>query len=710
MTRWQPRTAILVPGRNCWRLEPARRVAFLIDGQAYFTAVRAAAVRAQRSIFIIGWDIDSRTRLVPEGAGDGRPEPLLELLNALAARRSGLHVHVLDWDFAMLYATERELLPAYKLGWRAHHRLHFQLDGTHPVGASHHQKVVVIDDRMAFVGGFDLTNCRWDTPAHAPDDPHRRHPRGGACPPFHDVQMAVDGPVAAALGELARERWRRATGKTLEATDPGFETDPWPPDLEPDLRDSRVAIARTEPEYQANPGLQEIKQLYLDAIAAGRDSLYFENQFFSAGAIAEALAARLTAAEGPDIALISRLRDEGWLEATTMGVLRARLYQRLQCVDAQHRFASFYPHVPGLEPGFLNVHAKLFIMDDELVTIGSANLSNRSLGLDTECNLAIEAHGDARVRQAIRGLRHRLLGEHLDVPPEAVAEAHAKAGRLLAGIASLRGRARTLRPLQPELSEDLDAWVPDSRLIDPEQPVEPEELVAQWVPVEARVALASRVFAVAVLAVVVLSLAVAGQGLRVEPWPDLQGLFQAIERLVQAPVTPLAVLGLYMIAGLLFVPVIVLIGVSIVLFGAWPGLAYAWVGALLSAAASYGLGRALGRRRVRHLVGGRLDRLSRRLAQRGMWSWVMVRLLPVLPFSVVNLVAGALRVDLRHFLISTGLGMTPGILAIAIFIDRIVAAIRDPGWGAGLLLATLVALMAAAMLVLRRKATAAGAS
>src|SRR5438105_1846954 len=202
---------LLRRGRNCWRIERAERAAFLIDGEAYFGAVRDALARARRSFFIIGWDIDSRMQLVPGGARDGLPAPLGDFLNAVVAGRRGLRGYVLSWDFAMLYAMEREWLPIFKLDWRTHRRLSFRLDDRHPPGTSHHQKVIVVDDAVAFVSGYDLTRERWDTSAHANDDPRRVDHRGHPYAPFHDVGMIVAGDCARALGELARERWRRVT-------------------------------------------------------------------------------------------------------------------------------------------------------------------------------------------------------------------------------------------------------------------------------------------------------------------------------------------------------------------------------------------------------------------------------------------------------------------------------------------------------------------
>jgi len=189
MTRY----SILKPGYNCWRVEHARRVSFLVDAAAYYKAFRAAAAQARHSILMLGWDIDSRVQLVRDEDPGPLPNTLCDFLNALVSRPGGPHAYVLTWDFAMLYALDREWLPLYKMDWRTHRRLQFRMDDKHPPGGSHHQKVVVVDDSVAFVGGLDLTRARWDTPEHRPGDP-RRIEIAGKPPyrPFHDVQLIVE--------------------------------------------------------------------------------------------------------------------------------------------------------------------------------------------------------------------------------------------------------------------------------------------------------------------------------------------------------------------------------------------------------------------------------------------------------------------------------------------------------------------------------------
>src|SRR5262245_46408453 len=248
-----------VPGRTCWRRERAGRVAFLVDGSSYFGALAAALERAERRVLIVGWDFHARTRLCP-GAPEGEvPDELGPRLDALVRRRPELRVHVLEWDYSLLYALERRLSPWLDSAWGRHERFAFRLDDRHPFGASQHQKLVVVDDALAFTGGLDLTLRRLDTPEHLGDDPRRVAPDGRPYEPFHDVQIAVDGPAARALGELASERWRRATGETLEPVPRG--PDPWPDALGADAREATVAIARTEPEQSGVPAVREVQAL-----------------------------------------------------------------------------------------------------------------------------------------------------------------------------------------------------------------------------------------------------------------------------------------------------------------------------------------------------------------------------------------------------------------------------------------------------------------
>ncbi|HEU4442986.1 MAG TPA: hypothetical protein VFR83_13245, partial [Burkholderiales bacterium] len=321
--------SLLRLGYNCWAIARAERAALIVDAKDYFEAFYYAALRAQRSILVLAWDFNSQTRLHFEpGAKDAPPVLLGEFLNYLVKRRRGLHVNVLNWDYPMVFGTDREFPPVYGLGgWTPARRVHLRYDDAHPVGASQHQKIVVIDDAIAFCGGIDLTLRRWDCGEHTPDDP-RRLAGDKPYPPFHDTMMAVDGEAARQLGELARERWRLATGQRLKPA--SVDSDPWPPQLQPELEHVDVGIARTLPARGELPAVREVEKLYLDMIAAARRSIYIENQYFTAPRIAAALEKRLAEPDGPEIVLVLRLLSHGWLEEATMHVLRTKLIQRLR--------------------------------------------------------------------------------------------------------------------------------------------------------------------------------------------------------------------------------------------------------------------------------------------------------------------------------------------------------------------------------------------
>jgi len=176
-----------------------------------------------------------------------------------------------------------------------------------------------------------------------------------------------------------------------------------------DMADVEVAIARTQPPGPGQPPVREVEELYLDMIARARQSIYIENQYFTAYRLGEALAARLAEPGGPEIVLVSRLLSHGWLEEHTMHVLRARLVRRLQEADREGRFHIYYPHAEGLKEGTcIDVHSKLMIVDDVFTTLGSANINVRSMYTDSEMNIAHESEAvSSKLRRELWSLHTR---------------------------------------------------------------------------------------------------------------------------------------------------------------------------------------------------------------------------------------------------------------------------------------------------------------
>jgi phosphatidylserine/phosphatidylglycerophosphate/cardiolipin synthase-like enzyme len=460
---------LLVPGRTCWRIERANRFALIVDAAAYFRIAKAAMLKAERRIMLIGWDFDTRIKFEPDGTTMPGPDRLGAFISWLPKQRPGLRVYLLKWDLGMVQALGRGMTPLFMLNAMSSKRVRLKLDSAHPLGAAHHQKVIVIDDSLAFCGGIDMTVDRWDTPEHLDGDKRRVEPNGRAYGPWHDATTAVDGDVARALGELARERWRLGTGERLEPLPTG--ADCWPDDLLPTIENVDVAIARTLPKQMEQNEVREIEALYLDAIAQAKHTIYFESQYLACRRIAEAIARRLSTADGPEIVIVLPKTTEGWLQEKTMDGARYKLLHLLWRSDVHKRLGVFYPVTAGGAP--IYVHAKLMVADDTLLRVGSSNLNNRSMGFDTECDLAIEATAGTRDSERLRAtillIRSNLLCEHLGVTAEVLSSAiEEHSGSLVRTLNALSHGRKTLKPLLPSDLVGEDSELAENELLDPE--------------------------------------------------------------------------------------------------------------------------------------------------------------------------------------------------------------------------------------------------
>jgi phospholipase D1/2 len=686
--------AILKEGHNCWRTSHAKRAAFLIDGAAYFEALADSIEQAQKTLLIVAWDIDSRISLLRRSDAESNPAGLGEFLNEKATRTPELLVYVLTWDFPMLYIREREWLPIFNLGWKTHRRIHFHLDDEHPIGASQHQKFVVVDNRVAYCGGFDLSNSRWDTPEHRPDDARRKNPDGKLYTPFHDIQMIVDGEAAAMLAELFKDRWEWATGKRLDFNQ-GQSVDPWPHNLTPDLEDIQVAISRTMPAYKDRKEVREVEKLYLEGIAAAKKVIYIENQYLTSHKIAEALKDCLSQKQGPEIVLVLPRKSSGWLEQSTMDALRARILENLFNADRHDRLRVFYPVLDDRET-LVYVHSKLMIVDDRLVIIGSANLSNRSMGFDSECCLAVEAEDDTTISGAITVLRNRLLSEHLGISVDKASSAfddQTSAVKTVESLSTSSGRRLEKIEYKQALPIDGVSIVPDHQLLDPETPVEIDRMMDHFVQHENGNAKIQQVIKITGVLLILLALAAAWRWTPLSDWINRENLAAWAIEIRDNPLSFLGVFGAYVVGGFLMVPITLLVGVTAMVYSPAWGALYAISGCLLNALVTYLVGQGLGKQPVRKLAGRRLNRLSRQMAKQGILTVAIIRNIPVAPFTIVNMIAGASHIKLKDYLIGTAIGMLPGILVITIFADRLLHAIQNPGWINALIAAALAAAM-----------------
>jgi phosphatidylserine/phosphatidylglycerophosphate/cardiolipin synthase-like enzyme/uncharacterized membrane protein YdjX (TVP38/TMEM64 family) len=664
---------IVQAGRNCWKVDRANQFSCIQDAADYFKLVREALLAARRTVFILGWDIFANVDLLPAAAAPEGPIPagpkgpalreaptaLDELLAFIVRRRPQLRCYILIWDYAALYTLERDPWSRWKLGWRTHRRVRFGFDDRHPVGGSHHQKVVVVDDSLAFCGGIDLTSHRWDTCAHRVTEPARVNANGTPYAPYHDVQAMISGPAAASLGVLARDRWRALGEERLPPVAP-LSDGLWLETVRPDLTDVDLAIARTIPGSDAQPAIRECETLFLDSIAAATRSIYLESQYVTNDDLAAALCTRLREPHGPEVVIVSPAECHGWLEQTTMGAFRYSVFRQLIAADIHTRLRLVYPsasrakHVPTF------VHSKVMIVDDTLVRIGSANFSRRSMGVDTECDVAVDVTGRTDARAGVRRIRDRLLAEHLGLATDAVSQDIDRAGSLRAFIDSRQFAERTLVRIDIPPEEETEPSDAARLIADPEEPIAFGPVLEELVP-PADATSGLRRLPFPAIPLLVLAIAVAAVIWR----PEFRGIQAFLSAAPQMPAVTWTIVAAIAVAGLAFVPLEFMAIAAGMLLGGFRGGVATLLGSLIGAALGYALGRRIGAAGLPRWMSRRSYRSARQLGARGIIGVLALRLASVATSGSIHLVCGAGRVPFSTFMAGTLLAFVPATAVLA---------------------------------------------
>ncbi|MDO9338431.1 MAG: phospholipase D-like domain-containing protein [Caulobacter sp.] len=466
--------SLLIPGDTCWRIDRADRVSFLVDGADYFAAVKAAMNSAKTSIWLLAWVFDPLTRFEPDRVERSRdpqnPDRLGQLLRRLSALNPALDVRILAWDMPPIIAMTQRFPGQRAKQYFDGSNVKFRLDGSLPASACHHQKVLVIDGRLSFISGGDLGADRWDTCDHLDHDPNRRLPWGQRYPARHDVAMMAEGPVAQSAAELFAERWENSGGGALPIPEMA-EKSPWPDGFAEDLIDVEVALTRTEPKWRNRPETQEGYRLHLECIARARRTIFLENQYLASPMIVNALCRRLEEPDGPEVIAIGPSASPSFFDRMTMDSARTRAINRLERSDRFNRFRAFTARTAHDRP--IIVHSKVSIFDDRLLRIGSANLNNRSAGLDTEVDAVIEAADGAEgaeTRRTIAAFRTMLIGHYFGRGLAETQDAIREIGSVAGAIDALDGHPRRLLPVDRKPLDPLSIVVASWALGDPLSP------------------------------------------------------------------------------------------------------------------------------------------------------------------------------------------------------------------------------------------------
>ncbi|WEX90780.1 phospholipase D-like domain-containing protein [Sinorhizobium garamanticum] len=474
------RRPIVKEAENAWRSVSTGRLSFLIDAAAYYACLERTFEEAEEQVWITGWDFDPRIKLRPD---DPHAESLGDLLERLAAQKPNLKIRILVWAMGPIYSG-KSLRLFRKQKWAAHPQIELRFASHRALRGSHHQKLISIDDGIAFAGGIDLTARRWDTPDHLADNEIRRDPDGKSYGPVHDIQVVLDGDASRAIGDLCRSRWKASTGDDVGA--PRATRVAWPAGTVPILTNCSVAIARTEPAISKGRGRREALRLTLDALRSAQHHIYIENQYFASRKIGALLCRRLKEPDGPEIVIVTTRSSHGFLENVFMGGNRDRLIRRLKQADRYDRLRVGYPVVPAGDESEQEVliHSKVVAIDGRFLRVGSSNFNHRSESLDTECDVAVEAANEEQCA-AIVSVRNGLLAEHLDVDTSEIESALRDTGSLVAALDRLNTGRRGIRTFDGVADHGGATnlvWGTD--LVDPRRPIRPfyrmHKLIRRW--------------------------------------------------------------------------------------------------------------------------------------------------------------------------------------------------------------------------------------
>jgi phosphatidylserine/phosphatidylglycerophosphate/cardiolipin synthase-like enzyme len=364
----------------------------LVDGAEVLPAVAEAIEGAKRSVHVAGWHITPSFALTREGP----PAVVRELLAEKAER---MPVRVLVWAGS----PAKVFKPARGQVWRERQalvtgtRIRAELDAHERPMHCHHEKLVIVDDELAFVGGVDMTSMagdRYDT---------SRHEALGRLG-WHDASFRLRGPAVGDVAAHFAARWSEVSGERIVAPPPPGEAGP-----------HEVQVVRTLPEkvYDFGPrGDFRIVESYIRALRSARELIYLENQFLWSPEVVSVLADKLRDPPSDDFRLVVMLpsRANNGQDDT-----RGQLGVLAEADGGANRFlATTISARTGSTTDRIYVHAKIGIVDDRWLTVGSANLNAHSFFNDSEMNLV------TCDRELARAARLRLWSEHLEREPSEV--------------------------------------------------------------------------------------------------------------------------------------------------------------------------------------------------------------------------------------------------------------------------------------------------
>jgi uncharacterized membrane protein YdjX (TVP38/TMEM64 family) len=360
-----------------------------------------------------------------------------------------------------------------------------------------------------------------------------------------------------------------------------------------------------------------------------------------------------------------------------MGAAQEVFMEKVSRGDLANRVRFLYPWVGREVKQPVMVHAKLMIVDDRLLRVGSSNMNRRSMGVDSECDLAIEGR-NGEERATIRRLLCRELGEHLGVPAQAVADELAASDSILNVIDRLGGEVRGLAPVSDRAKQRSALTDALNVAADPERPIRPEEFLGDMFGARMKPRHLTHLARLGVVAAVLLALVFVWNFTPLARWADPEGLAESLNAVRNEWWIYPAIMAGYLVLGLLLFPLMALVAVTGLVLGPWKGFLVAMTGALVSGWVGLRIGAWTGGHAFERLSQRAYRVVSRALQNHGLLAVAALRMVPIAPYTVVNIAMGATGLGSVAFLGGSFVGLLPGILVLTMLGDRLREAWRNP--------------------------------
>lgn len=649
-------------GVNCVDVFEDLDIRVLVSGKTYFDELVESLEHAQSTIYIAGWELEGQMWLQPDTPA---PVTLEAFLKRLISQRPSLNVYMLIWDLSEMKRMANNPILAFRPSWFPHRRLKLRFDDHYPFGGCHHQKYVVIDDAIAYIGGMDLTVGRWDNSEHLAENPDRCDAFGVMHPAVQDVQVRVTGEPAKTAGDLFRSRWRRVS-RTSPIT-PRFSE---PIEFShPTIRAKQVAISRTDP-WDTHP-VFEVEQLFIDTIQAAQKYIYIENQYLTSEPIGRVLAARLREPDGPEVIIVGPKDPAGWIEEVTVGLLRWRVIEAIRNADQFGRLRIVYPMISVESETSLYIHSKLMIVDDSFVRVGSANISQRSFRIDTELDLSFTTDDV----NAVRSLLAELLATYFGLSStdlEGFVEDPNRTIRSTLDYEMEVGRDRTLKTLGKPPDARAVSFAQDGDILfDPDEARTLAQVTDLIMGSSARKRFLARLPRGLMSVTIWTSLLLVGAAIGDQMTSEFGNVFIVFEdQSVRLGLLALMLLGLSLGA-----PLFLIVVASMVIYPSPIALLVMFGLVILSAILTYNIGSVLGRNILSRIWGLQIQDVRKQLFRRGVFSVITLRFFPISTFAAVGFAAGAASSPMRPYLIGTAIGVVPIVSlfsVLAFFVSRFI--------------------------------------